>query len=163
MKRSKIGVLSGLLLLAVTMAAFSPLFWRPLPAHAQSPNDVPWAQVPEDLKQAIKSVAEEYGKPYNLEYTGSCETGVQGKLCARVITLDATTAHIGIGLSQSEAAFFDLRRTGTGWTTAPAAPGTGNTAPSAQSSRGNTPLLVVIGLAAATGAAFLGRRYRAPA
>ncbi|KAA0232659.1 hypothetical protein EDM76_09760 [bacterium] len=94
-------------------------------ADAQSPSDVPWAQVPDDLRAAIKAQAEAYGKPSNLSYSGSCEAGIAGQLCARVLTLDATESRVGIGLFRSEATFFDFAKTSSGWTIAPAAPATG--------------------------------------
>lgn len=95
-------------------------------ADAQSSSDVPWAQVPDGLRAAIKGEAEAYGKPFNLSYSGSCETGTTGQLCAVVRTLNATQARVGIGLFGSEAAFFDFARTSAGWTVAPDAPVTGS-------------------------------------
>lgn len=147
--------------MAVSLAGVVVSMLFVVAAKAQSANDVPWAQVPDDLKQAVQSVAETYGKPNNLPYSGSCETGVQGKLCARVLTLDANKAHIGIGLYQSEAAFFDLTRTSAGWATAPAAPGTGNSAgrtADGVTRFGSAVLAVGLGLAAAGTAAAVRRR-----
>ncbi|MGE0600045.1 MAG: hypothetical protein AB7J35_09745 [Dehalococcoidia bacterium] len=93
--------------------------------HAQDPRDVPWAQVPDDLKTAIKVRAEADWKPYNIAFGGSCETAQGHQVCARVLTLDASRALVAIGLVQSEAAFFDFTKGSAGWSVAPAAPATG--------------------------------------
>lgn len=87
-------------------------------ASAQSPADVPWSQVPDDLKQAIKVQAEQQGTPYGLTYGENCPTDDhRGQLCARVLTVAASTARVCIGLFRSECSFFDFTKVTDGtWT-----------------------------------------------
>ena len=87
-------------------------------ASAQSPADVPWSQVPDDLKQAIKVQAEQQGTPYGLTYGENCPTDDhRGQLCARVLTVAASTARVCIGLFRSECSFFDFTKvTDETWT-----------------------------------------------
>lgn len=102
-------------------------------AHAQgSPTDVPWDQIPEDLKEAIKTQAEADGKPFNLAYADDCredDDNLRGKLCARVLTLGESTARVCIGLFRAECTFFDFTKSTTGWAgvrVTPGPPDTGN-------------------------------------
>lgn len=93
-------------------------------ALAQVPS-VPWAEVPPELKEAIRLQAEARGQPWGLKFSGGCETGQGGQLCARVTTLQSDRARVGVGLYQAEAEFWIFVRSDGRWVLEMAPPPTG--------------------------------------
>lgn len=95
-------------------------------SFAQSPADVPWSNVPSELKEAIRTEATAIGARDGLSYSGACETGQRGQLCARVVVLEGETAKVAIGLFQSQAEFVTFVLSGGSWKSQPGAPATGS-------------------------------------